>query len=69
MNYKIISTSELYQILETATDQVIESFPTKEEARKMLRHFNLGGGFDGYTPTFMVKNCSKLLQKLESAYK
>lgn len=69
MNYKIVSTSELHQILETATEQVIESFPTREEARKMLRHFNLGGGFDGYTPTFMVKNCSKLIKKLESMHK
>lgn len=55
MNYKIIESDKKYSVLEKQTDQVIALFDSKEEARKVLRHLNFGGGFDGFTPSFMKK--------------
>lgn len=56
LNYKIVENNELFEVIETSRDnQVIGSFPTKDEAKKFCRHLNLGGGFDGYTPSFLTK--------------
>jgi len=57
-SYKIIENNNGFEIWETSTNQLIKTFIDKLEARKFLRHFNLGGGFDGWTPTFFL-NTSK----------
>jgi hypothetical protein len=46
-----------YDVLEETTGQVIKSFAGDRfsEARAFMRHLNLGGGFDGWTPTFLLK--------------
>jgi len=46
-----------YDVLEETTSQVIKSFPGDRfsEARSFMRHLNLGGGFDGWTPSFLLK--------------
>jgi hypothetical protein len=61
MNYDLIEgrvDSNKYDVLETTTDQVIKSFAGEKftEARAFMRHLNLGGGFDGFTPSFLIKN-------------
>lgn len=53
-NYKIIEDKGVFNIWENTTEQVIRSFTDNTEARKFLRHLNLGGGFDGWTPTFFL---------------
>lgn len=65
MNYKLIEdeNKKLYYVKETATDFIIETFTNFTEAKKFMRHLNLGGGFDGITPEFMVCKKSKLLNK------
>lgn len=59
MNYKLIEGKDKskYDVLETTTDQVIKSFTGDKflEARAFMRHLNLGGSFDGWTPTFILK--------------
>jgi uncharacterized FlaG/YvyC family protein len=65
MNYKIVEalmwpeTSELncpiFNVVETSTNQIIKTFPAPKEAKEFMRHLNLGGGFDGWTPSFMLK--------------
>ena len=42
-------------VIETTTNQVIKKFESPEEAKKVCRHLNLGGGFDGHTPNFFLK--------------
>jgi diaminopimelate decarboxylase len=64
MNYKIVSRSICFDVLETKTNQVINSFNVYEEAKQFLRHLNLGGGFDGYTPHFFSKKTKKLVKNL-----
>lgn len=66
MNYKLIEKSDLYQIFETKTSQVIESFSDKEKARKYLRYLNLGGSFDGFTPSFMLKKFCTMVKNSKS---
>lgn len=54
-NYKIIEEKNLFTVFEKTTDQVIRSFGDIKEAKAFLRHLNLGGGFDGWTPSFFLK--------------
>jgi hypothetical protein len=39
---------------------VIALFKNQDEAKKLMRHLNLGGCFDGFTPTFFIKNTKKV---------
>jgi len=65
MNYKIVEglllpkesekNCPIYKVLETKTDQVVGTFDAYKEAKEFLRHLNLGGGFDGWTPSFLLK--------------
>lgn len=43
-----------YEVIETHTDQVIKSALSGPEAKSLVRHLNLGGGFDGKTPAFFL---------------
>lgn len=65
MNYKLVEdeNKKIYYVKETTTDLNIEVFKDFSEAKKFMRHLNLGGGFDGFTPQFMVYKKSKLLNK------
>lgn len=53
-DYKLVEENKTYSVYEIATEQVIKSFTDKTEAKKFLRHLNLGGGFSGWTPTFFM---------------
>jgi len=76
MNYKTVEalmwpeTSEkncpIFNVIETTTKQVIKTFKTQKDAKEFMRHLNLGGGFDGWTPTFLLKNIG--LQSKSSEY-
>jgi hypothetical protein len=59
MNYNLVEGKNkfMYDVLETTTNQVIKSFTGDKfsEARAFMRHLNLGGGFDGWTPSFLMK--------------
>lgn len=59
MNYNLVEGQDksMYDVLEETTSQVIKSFPGDKfsEARAFMRHLNLGGGFDGWTPSFLLK--------------
>lgn len=62
MNYKIIQDSNGYNIVESPTDQVVKTFDSHSDAKKMMKHLNLGGGFDGFTPNFFLKSVKSLYQ-------
>ena len=59
MNYNLVEGKDKsqYDVLEETTGQVIKSFPGDKfsEARAFMRHLNLGGGFDSWTPSFLLK--------------
>jgi hypothetical protein len=66
MAYNLVEGKDktMYDVLEETTNQVIKSFPGDEflNARKFMRHLNLGGGFDGFTPTFFLKSIEKFVK-------
>ena len=56
MNYKSIRSDKvnLFDVIESLTDQIILSGLTSEAAKAATRHLNMGGGFDGNTPSFFL---------------
>lgn len=54
INYKIIEQNNEFKVYESQTEQIIHTLPNKNQAREKVKHFNLGGGFDGWTPSFML---------------
>ena len=46
---------KIYEVIETTTDQVIEVYTDVFSAQKATTHFNRGGGFDGWTPSFILQ--------------
>jgi hypothetical protein len=41
---------------ETKEEVFIRRFRSRDEAKALSKHLNLGGGFDGWTPNFFVVN-------------
>ena len=67
VKYKIVNTGQLVEvgggyaehggdILETKTNQIVKSGVRMSIAKGILNHLNLGGGFNGETPSFFLKN-------------
>lgn len=52
-----------YAVVERATDQTIKQFDTLEEATKFAKSLRTGQGFDGWTPSFMLKNYFDVSEK------
>ena len=73
MNYNLVEGKDksMYDVLEESTNQVIKSFPGDQflDARKFMRHLNLGGGFDGFTPSFLLKKIKIPVEKFLSTTK
>jgi hypothetical protein len=42
-------------VIESSTDQIVYSTFNKKEAIKQCNFLNAGGGFNGFTPGFLVK--------------
>jgi hypothetical protein len=59
VNYKIEKEDKQYKVVETATGYVIFTYTTQAEAKKMMKHLNLGGGFDGWSPAFILNTRKK----------
>lgn len=65
MNYylKKEENSDLWKVIERPTDQIIKRNLSHKEARQLVRHFNLGGGFDSWTPSFLLSDFSSFINK------
>lgn len=68
-NYVIKKNGDFWDVVETQTDQVVKSCATPCKAQVFKTSLNLGGGFDGWTPTFFVKNYSHTLKKRQVSTK
>ena len=72
MNYKIRKSSDdrtTYEVFEMTTDQVVKTCANVHSAQVAKTHFNCGGGFDGWTPTFILQTTTNLLEKPRRQYK
>lgn len=61
MNYRYVNTNrttddapEICDVLETTTNQAIKTGMSLRAAKDLCRHLNMGGGFDGFTPSFFL---------------
>jgi len=65
MNYKINEdkNKSKFVVFETKTEQPIFEIADFSEAKKLMKHLNLGGGFDGWTPSFLLADFSNLINK------
>ena len=59
VNYRV-EEGNLCKIVETQTGQTIKDDLSREQAKNLCRHLNMGGGFDGYTPRFFFNKVRKL---------
>lgn len=57
MFYAIKPTTNLrYHVVETSTGNLVSSDLKEPQAKKLCRHLNVGGGFEGFTPDFFLRN-------------
>ena len=61
-NY-VVKKDKKWYVLETQTDQVIQTFGSKAQAYRLARHLNLGGGFDGVTPKYFLAAVQDYINK------
>ncbi len=58
VDYKIVEKDGKFCVKEQATDYIIKTFDTREEAKKVMKFLNLGGGFGGWSPSFILRSTS-----------
>jgi len=58
VDYKVVKDNFGYNVVENKTDQIIKVFEQQADAKKLMKHLNLGGGFAGFTPNFFTKKVS-----------
>lgn len=63
MNYTIKRTADDYQIVERDTSLVVRVCPDVSKAQIVKTHLNRGGGFDGWTPAFILQSGKTILEK------
>ena len=49
-----VNEDYIWNVYETTTRQVIESFYFEDDAEDMAKFLEYGGAFDGFTPAFML---------------
>ena len=57
LNYSVIFVKEknVHVVFENKTEHFIKEFSSKKEAKNYAKNLNLGFGFDGWTPSFVLK--------------
>jgi hypothetical protein len=63
VNYKIVANNGLFDVVEKKTGHVVHTHHFASEAKKIMKHLNLGGGFDGFSPNFLFNGPKSLLNK------
>ena len=53
-NYSLIERNNEYIVYENLTGNHVFKTDDQEQAYDKLTHFNMGGGFDGWTPSFFL---------------
>ena len=63
VDYKVIKIGETHCVEEKNTGYIIKSFDNQSDAKKYMKFLNLGGGFSGFTPEFMIRKPQPILNK------
>lgn len=61
-NYEVVINEDFsLSVFETQTFHVIETFFFQDDAEEYAQFLNNGGGFDGWTPYFMLNSTKNSL--------
>jgi hypothetical protein len=60
MNYEVIplhvgNADYLWCVMEVPTEQLIKAYDFEEDANDYCEFLNTGGAFDGFTPSFVLR--------------
>ncbi len=61
MSYTVKQNGVLHEVIERGTDLTVAIKNDNESARKLARTLNLGGGFNGFTPSFFCYRYKEVL--------
>jgi hypothetical protein len=61
MNYKVVEIGGSYCVEEKTTGLIIEAYNNMEDAKKKMKFLNLGGAFDGFSPSFILSEKARKL--------
>ena len=53
-NYWVIKVDEGFKVMEQSTGNVLGLSTDRKKMNLLCNHLNKGGGFDGFTPTFVL---------------
>ena len=56
LTYRMKEVNDKFVIEEHETGLEVQRYKEQKSARETLRNLNMGGGFDGFTPTFFTRN-------------
>ncbi len=56
---RVINLKDHFDVVETLTCKVIETYENKQMAHELARLLQSGSGFDGFTPGFFVENTNR----------
>lgn len=59
------NNSFFYGVYEHATEQAIDFFYFEEDAKDAANFYTRGGGFDGFTPSFVLKEVKIPLEQVD----
>lgn len=59
-NYSIKTKNKEHTIIEKSTGHSVFKSTNKRNAHKKLAFYNMGGGFDGWTPSFFLTKMPEL---------
>lgn len=53
--YKVVKRQKQFKVKEIGTQQFLGTYEYAKEANDQVRQFNLGKGFNGWTPNFLLQ--------------
>ena len=53
--YKVVKRQKQFRVMEIGTQQFLGTYEYIKQANDQVRQFNLGKGFDGWTPPFLLQ--------------
>lgn len=65
-SHKVLNEEGAFTIYEKNTEQNILRFPKYDQATTVTKHFEAGGGFAGWTPSFFLFDPRVELEKLKN---
>jgi hypothetical protein len=58
----------VWELYESSTNQVLNTFYFEEDALQMAAFYSQGGGFAGFTPSFMVRNVTSSVTNVNEEF-